>query len=370
MPFLYLRNGTKVRQLEKARKNMGLKKEKPLTETDALAGDLSGKGFDDVDRLPERIARYSEAKKRSREMAAYLADLESKGAYIHSPETHSKLTLNVRECASYLVFHHYFQADRVLLAKMHSCKKHLLCPMCAIRRGSKQLAAYLDRYTHLMAQNPEQDLWFMTLTVKNGPDLQERFKHLTESFRKYMKRRAKYIQRGSGICEIAKATAGVYSIEFTHSEHGWHPHLHLALLLPRHEKIFFDKKDPKGCPLSKEWHAITGDSFIVEAHKVYGEPVEAFLEVFKYAVKFSSLDKAENVQAYEVLAGRRLLGSFGDFRGIEISEELTDDLPLDHQPYIELLYRYFDRSGFNLESVKRRFFQNSPEISAIRNLLE
>ena len=351
---------------------MGLEKEKPLTELDALAGDLSGKGFDDVNRLPERIARYSEAKKRSREMAAYLADLESRGAFIQSPETHSKLTINVRECASYLVFNHYYQANRVLLSKMFSCKKHLLCPMCAIRRGSKQLAAYLERYTYLIQKNPRQDLWFMTLTVKNGPDLQERFSHLTDSFKKYMKRRAKYIQRGSGSCELSKATAGVYSIEFTHSDHGWHPHLHLALLLPCNSKIAFDKRDPKSSLLAREWLSITGDSFIVEAHKVYGDPVEAFLEVFKYAVKFSSLEKAENVQAYQVLSGRRLLGSFGDFRGIEISDDLTDDLPLDHQPYIELLYRYFDRSGFNLESTKilNAHTKAHPAIVELRSMID
>ena len=40
--------------------------------------------------------------------------------------------------------------------------------------------------------------------------------------------------------------------------------------------------------LSREWHEITGDSFIVDVRPIsQDDPVSGFIEVFKYAVKFS-----------------------------------------------------------------------------------
>jgi hypothetical protein len=46
------------------------------------------------------------------------------------------------------------------------------------------------------------------------------------------------------------------------------------------------------------------------------------------------------------LKGRRLQGSFGVFRGVKISNELTDEL-LDDLPYIELFYKY-SKAGYSL----------------------
>jgi hypothetical protein len=43
-------------------------------------------------------------------------------------------------------FRHYFTIDKVRLHGASFCMKHLLCPLCAIRRGAKALKAYLDRW--------------------------------------------------------------------------------------------------------------------------------------------------------------------------------------------------------------------------------
>jgi hypothetical protein len=71
------------------------------------------------------------------------------------------------------------------------------------------------------------------------------------------------------------------------------------------------------------------------------DPVNGFCEVFKYAVKFSELSPADNWEAFCSLTGRRLLTSFGCFRGVEIPEDLTDrTADLDSLPFVEILYRY------------------------------
>ena len=68
------------------------------------------------------------------------------------------------------------------------------------------------------------------------------------------------------------------------------------------------------------------------------EPLKAFQEVFKYALKFSSMPIEVNHQVAELLKGSRLLVSFGDFWGLKVPEKLTDD-PLE-QDYVEYLYEW------------------------------
>jgi hypothetical protein len=73
----------------------------------------------------------------------------------------------------------------------------------------------------------------------------------------------------------------------------------------------------------EEWHQITGDSFIVDVRPIVGDPAEGFMEVFKYAVKFSDQPVAElHGTPSDALKGKRLLGSAGCFRGVEVPEEL------------------------------------------------
>lgn len=110
--------------------------------------------------------------------------------------------------------------------------------------------------------------------------------------------------------------------------------------------INFDVRKPKESPLSKDWLALTGDSFIVDCRPLKGEPSEAFCEVFKYALKYSSMSISNNILAFSHLKGRRLQGSFGLFRGVKVDQTLTDEL-LEELPYIELFYKY-TAAGYSL----------------------
>lgn len=57
--------------------------------------------------------------------------------------------------------------------------------------------------------------------------------------------------------------------------------------------------------LKAEWKEITGDSHVlnVTAAKHPKEPELDFLEVFKYAVKFSDLSPQNNIHAWEISTG-------------------------------------------------------------------
>ena len=95
----------------------------------------------------------------------------------------------VMACGDYLLFRHFFTVDKVKLHAAQFCKAHLLCPLCAIRRGAKALAAYLERWEAIRLQRPTLRPFLVTLTVKDGPDLAERFAHLHKAQRELWKRK-------------------------------------------------------------------------------------------------------------------------------------------------------------------------------------
>jgi hypothetical protein len=121
-----------------------------------------------------------------------------------------------------------------------------------------------------------------------------------------------------------------YEVKRGQNSGEWHPHLHMIALA---------EVEPSQERLSGSGTTSRGDSFVVDVRPITGDPAEGFLEVFKYAVKFSDQPVADTWHAYSVLKGKRLLGSAGCFRGVEVPEELTDE-PLDDLPYVELFYRY------------------------------
>lgn len=296
---------------------MTAQKENPSI-VDSLAG-LTNEGLDGASGLPAKIARYSEARRKALAMESFARKAG-----------HVKEADKLRGCANYLLFRHYFTVDKIRLAEASFCKKHLLCPMCAIRRGAKMLRAYLERYQAVMQEPAHQHLrpYLVTLTVKNGEDLGERLRHLRSALKAMSQARRDHA-KGQRFVEFARSVGGFHSIEVTNKGNGWHPHVHMVWLCA---------SEPSQKALSREWLDWTGDSHVVDVRPLH-DPVEGFLEVCKYALKFSDLEPADNFHAYEVLSRQRLIDAHGVMRGVEIPEDFTDEC-LDDLPYVELFFRY------------------------------
>lgn len=296
---------------------MTAQKENPLS-VDSLAAETE-QGADGASGLPAKIARYSEARRKALAMESF----SRKAGHVKEAD-------KLRGCADYLLFRHYFTVDKVRLHAASFCKKHLLCPMCAIRRGAKMLRAYLERYQAVMQEHQHHHLkpYLVTLTVKNGEDLGERLRHLRSALKAMSQARRNH-SKGQRFVEFARSMGGFHSIEVTNKGQGWHPHVHMVWLCA---------SEPSQTALSREWHDWTGDSYIVDVRPLH-DPVEGFLEVCKYALKFSDLEPADNFHAYEVMSGQRLIDAHGLMRGVEIPEDLADEC-LDDLPYVELFFRY------------------------------
>lgn len=276
-------------------------------------------------------------------MGLYIKDLVKESPH---REDYQKLEANVLNCASYLVFNNYYTIDEVKLSKAQTCKKHMLCPFCARRRAAKMVEKNVEKFDQVLEQNKKLIPAMLTVTVKNGDILEERYQHIKDSFRKLQKQRRDYIGKGRGFSEFCKIEGAVFSYEITHSEDKkWHPHIHAVVLL----NDYIDVKK-----FSKEWEKITGDSYIVDIRKISKKSMssestaiaDAMLEVFKYALKFSDLTLERQFEAYETLKGQRMLGAFGLLHGVKIPESLLDDLNgLEDLPYFELFYSFRNQKG-------------------------
>jgi len=295
------------------------------------SADLAGEtdqGSESAGKLPARINRYGAAKARAETMIDHLTPLDDTEA--------ARAAQRLSGCGNYLHFRHYWTVDKVRLHMASFCKQHLICPLCAIRRGAKVLRAYLDRFRVIQTTHPDLVPYLVTVTVQNGDDLPERMKHLRVSLRTLLRRRTKERTRS-----VARNwQGGFFSFEVTNRGKGWHPHCHMIVLARP------DLAETMQAALREEWHMITGDSFIVDvSRKRQQDDTELFLEVCKYALKFSDLDLADNWLAAQALKGQRMIGSFGAFRGVAVPEELVDDA-LDDLPFIDLFYRYLRGRGY------------------------
>ena len=330
------------------------KDNKKAHNSDTLAGDeLQALQSANADQHRDRITRFGILKHRAKLQEQYLwtqVDFKSEGEDDLSNKA-LKAATKLKGCGQFLIFRNYYTIDQVKLEKFHVCGQHLLCPMCAGIRAARSMKRYLDRIHELMRQKRGLKPVLITLTVKNGEDLEERYNHLTSSFRTLLSRYRDYKKKGWGFNQFCKIDGAFYTTEYTYNDKTkqWHPHIHIFALLNE----WIDQEE-----LAETWHDITLDSYIVDIRRVkktkeHGYS-KAVAEVCKYALKFGDLSVENTWDAFLTLKGKRLTGSFGSMHGVKIPDKATDDMPLEELPYLEMFYRFvFDKkSYYNLEITK------------------
>lgn len=281
--------------------------------------------------LHSRLCRYGSAKSHTLKTATELGRDRLRSMGIKYPT-------RILECGDWLKFRDYYTGPGVKLHGANFCKQHLVCTLCAIRRASRMMASYVERFQVIKEKCPALNPYLATLTVRNSHDLKQVLEHLLDSLKLLHRRRS-----NSGQPSIMHSVAGgVYAVELTHDHAtGWHPHVHA---------IWLAEDEPNTFALRSEWEKITGDSFICDVRPITAQGdlppdidphAAGFAECFKYAMKPSELGSDLLEKAFPILAGRRLVGSFGLFRGVPAPDDLADDTTgLDDLPYFEFFARY------------------------------
>ena len=316
---------------------------KPLLSGDLAVGDNKGLESAKADQHRDRITRFATLKHRAKNQENYLFTLAKfKENYEKDVKNEESLEAlksaqKLNECGNYLLFKNFYTIGEVKLAKLRTCGQHLLCPFCAAIRASRAIQRYVERIDQVLQENRKLKPVLITLTVKNGSDLAERSEHLMKSFRTLLERRRDYEKKGRGFNEFCKVQGAMYSYENTFNEKTveWHPHIHMFALVDQ----WIDQQE-----FSEYWHSITGDSMVLDVRRVKKEKghgySKAAAEVCKYALKFGDLSVEKTWEAFKVLKGKRLTGSFGLLWGVKIPDTMTDDMPDEDLPYLEMLYKF------------------------------
>ena len=178
--------------------------------SDSLATDeIQALQSADADQHRDRITRFGLLKHRAKLQEQYLwtqVDFNSGPPTEESIEA-LKAAIKLKECGQFLQFRNYYTVDQIKLVKANYCNKHLLCPICAGVRAARSMKRYLERIHELMDQKRGLKPVLITLTVKNGEDLEERFEHLTLSFRKLLQRYRDYKKKVGVLINSAKLMA-------------------------------------------------------------------------------------------------------------------------------------------------------------------
>lgn len=148
----------------------------------------------------------------------------------------------------------------------------------------------------------------------------------------------------------------VSSIEVTKNKNGWHPHLNLLVCTDNEIQIDHNRySSPSGKgsntneQIRSEWKKLTGDSFIHNIRKIDVSQnhfnLNGIGEVFKYAVKFSSLAVDQLAEIVELQQRKKLrfYDTYGMFRKMGIvrrGKELDSSMELSKSfQYVDSAYK-------------------------------
>jgi plasmid rolling circle replication initiator protein Rep len=351
---------------------MGRQKETP---GEVIGQDTSSTGAKTED-FHKRLNRYSQGKRNALQIQKYLLEQIEKDKFQGKQKRKvMKSAERLSCCGNFLKFWNYYTVGEYKLKQAYFCKQHLLCQLCAMRRGAKQAREAAEKVAYLLRKDPDLKASLATLTVKDGPDLGERVGHLIDGKKKIIYTMQNAKKRKKIVSEFAKIQGIIGAVEITRGKGSklWHPHIHAIIL---HRGDFLPLRDGQGrtvtlwdarrkvrvpqLALAEEWQRMTGDSFILDVSPIKARSQEDMIknccEVFKYALKFSSMGVVDVVNAWLLLSGRQLVFSAGLLRGLEKDPlDLLDDIPIDYDdlPYLEIMYRYVHGAGYSLEYTKK-----------------
>lgn len=375
---------------------------------------LGGESSRERSSLEETIKRFSSLKKKTYDFTLFLhRSLQNVINYHNKKRAKchilaSKYLEQIENCGEHIFVREYLGGIHRTI-RSFTCKKSLWCLGCALRRSARFVQTYLGKVTYLLEQDPDLVPVLITITVKDGPDLEERYNHLKKVIRSIVNRRRKALNpsdRTVNHSPFRYILGGVGSYEFKRGANSedWHPHIHMIALMNRKDFVFTEElvkvRKRKGdteqkykrvyvpkefvALLAEELWKVSGDSFICDVRGLYprdkysqllplsaedlAKPVytvkdadgaetqntpdsifSGLCEAFKYSIKPDELSHEDWLEAATILQGKRLYFSFGNLYGVKVEIPETDADQLEEYlkalPYIERVYRYFHRFG-------------------------
>lgn len=162
------------------------------------------------------------------------------------------------------------------------------CPVCG-RHRNNLIEHKLKEFLKGSDLRKHDTYKFLTLTIKNQPDLNQMTNDLISSFRRLRQRRywRKHVRGGACVIEV------------THKDNDWHVHLHIVL-----ESSFMLR-----ATLQEEWEAVSSGQGVY-IRKIHSN------QIVHYLTKYLTKDDAtieDQVKMSGILKGRRMFQPFGSW---------------------------------------------------------
>lgn len=268
--------------------------------------------------------RLSEVSERDKKWDHHRGNTEKiSRIYADKPAKFGKLADRMRQCANFLRFAWLNNADTgestLKLRTAMFCKvRH--CPVCAWRRGLRNVARFFTKLPELAAAFPKHRWLFLTLTVKNIPleQLRAEIAAMNTAWKRLIQR------------QDWPADGWIRTVEVTRAKDGKaHPHFHVMLMVPAgyFARGYLNQKE--WAQLWREAGRLDYDPVVnvkVVKPKVEGQTLQAaIVETLKYGTKVEDgLMSADWLYGITTqLHKMRFLASGGALAGI-LKEQMTD----------------------------------------------
>lgn len=250
----------------------------------------------------------------------------------------------MKHCGMFILLRQILETGEIKGSGFRSCRRHKTCPLCATRTGRKNALLIADKVRWLISEAIADHFQLVTLTIANTPDLGDGLRiidHLRESVLKAIRNDK---ARGTFTTFFSHYKGGIYSIEITYNakDDTWHPHIHFFCSGRGPVTEGYKKATAKNHPLSVElWERSGNAGYICDVRDIAAsteaELINAAFEVAKYCHDFKMPpEKVWEIMPY--IAGKRMRGTFGCFRGIQFDSDPDDNLTtFEGVPHVDTL---------------------------------
>ena len=240
----------------------------------------------------------------------------------------------IRECCNVLRFANYWKG-KVKLHSANFCKYDKFCLACSTRRAIKKIQHFIQWIEKNWLQ--EKNWYHITLTIRHNKS--QTLEQNMDRIMKYKKEIALAVRNSKRPNQkkqsfFSQFDGMVSSVEVTHWKNGRHPHIHALVCTDNDIELeYFQKLWTKSNrKLIIERHNLTKDSYCVAMRKLDVSKNhfdrQGIAEVFKYAVKFSTLTTPQLVELIELQKRKqyRSYATTGIFRGWKIEKPKPKEL--------------------------------------------
>ena len=330
-----------------------------------------------LSRIVGRLDTAKAQSRRHRECIEQACERDPDALDFLPKHRHRSVLQQLYDCSSWVTIRDYCELGRYAVSAVR-CRHHLVCPTCAIFRGSRILAATLERLTAARRLHGLLRPYLLTLTMLPDADLGRQLDRLQRAWSSLWRNRMPARRHpGNPLQDLA---GGLRSVEVKRGRggHGWHTHLHALVLADGPLGVERDRQGAYRWPaMSRAWERATGAK-IVECHPVTpaaaaatdppattpqllgefdaaGDLVSACCEVAKYAVKLQAAAVGDLVNVWRCCRRRRLVESFGCLRGIdrtaEVDQAAEEQLRVELARYVLTEYAW-TAGGYRLDAAR------------------